>query len=132
MVFSSLEMQIRLIQTKVYYTLFHSVWKETSHKPLKVAAAKEVFPKSVYQKCAFSSWTQLLQGVPQRLLLGPMLFNIYVEDMFFALNETDVCKLVDDKTSGGFRGGRGGPLFFVQSLVFLRSLWRTTHCVNSS
>ena len=42
LVLSSREMQrIRLTQTKVYYKLVHYVWKETSHKPLKVAAAKE-------------------------------------------------------------------------------------------
>ena len=40
-------MQRNLIQTKVYYKLFYSVWKETSHKALKVAAAKRSFP-SVY------------------------------------------------------------------------------------
>ena len=33
----------RFIQTKVYYKLFYSVWKETSHKPLKVGAAKKFF-----------------------------------------------------------------------------------------
>ena len=40
-------MQKRLIQTKVSYKLFYSLWKETSHKPLKVAAAKKSF-QSVY------------------------------------------------------------------------------------
>ena len=47
LVFSSQERQRRLIQTKVYYKLFYSVWKQTSHKPLKVAAAKKVFHKCV-------------------------------------------------------------------------------------
>ena len=37
-------MQGRLIQTKEYYKLFHSVSKEVPHKPLKVTAAKKSFP----------------------------------------------------------------------------------------
>ena len=37
-VFLPLHMQKRLKQTKVYYTLFHFVWKEMSHKTFKVAA----------------------------------------------------------------------------------------------
>ena len=40
-------MQRRLVQTKVYYKLSYSVWKETPHKPLKAATAKKYFP-SVY------------------------------------------------------------------------------------
>ena len=35
---------------KVYYKLFYSVWKEMSHKPLKVAAAKKYF-SSLYPTC---------------------------------------------------------------------------------
>ena len=44
LVFSSRERQRRLIQTKAYYKIVYSVWKETSHKPLKVTAAKKFFP----------------------------------------------------------------------------------------
>ena len=44
LVFSSRKRQIRLIQIKVYYKLFYSVWKETSHKLLKVTTAKITFP----------------------------------------------------------------------------------------
>ena len=45
-VFLPLEMQERLKQTKVCGAFSYFSWKGTTHKPLKVAAAKSIFSKS--------------------------------------------------------------------------------------
>ena len=44
----------------------------------------------------FSLWTELLQGVPQRSVVGPVLINIYINDMIFELNEIDIYNFAND------------------------------------
>ena len=46
----------------------------------------------------FSKWTEILLGVLQRAVLGPLLFNIYINDLFFLTEKINVCNNTDDTT----------------------------------
>ena len=46
----------------------------------------------------FSSCLEILRGVPQGSILGPILFNIFINDLIFFIQETEVCNFADDTT----------------------------------
>ena len=51
---------------------------------------------------SYSKWSEICRGIPLDSILGPLLFTIFINDIFFFVEKSEICNFADDNTIWNF------------------------------
>ena len=47
---------------------------------------------------SYSLWNEIKRGIPQGSILGPLLFNVFYNDIFIFIEKSEICNFADYNT----------------------------------
>ena len=79
---------------------------------------------------SFSTWRETTIGVPQGSVLGPLLFNIYLNDLFMFVNDAEICNYADDTTIYACENNIEGIIETLESDALKIAEWFPNNCMK--
>ena len=79
----------------------------------------------------FSNWTNILHGVPQGSILGPLIFTVFLYDLFLFKPDIDMVSHADDNTP--FAVGGSSELEVINEIKSVAenlTLWFRKNCMK--
>ena len=74
-------------------------------------------------KTSYSEWTDIKYGVPQESILGPLLFNVYLRDLFMFTEDYEMVNYADDNTPYVCEGDMNKIILTLEGAASKLFLW---------
>ena len=79
---------------------------------------------------SFSTWRETMIGVPQGSVLRPLLFNIYLNDLFMFVKDAQICYYADDTTIYACDSNIEGVIATLKSDALKIAEWFPNNCMK--
>ena len=81
---------------------------------------------------SYRKWSEIKHGIPQGSILEPLLFNKFINDLFFVLEKSDICNFADGNTLNSCGENLKTVLENLKHYARKRSYWFKTNSMKAN